>query len=537
MNLDTAIQEAIDESLGMWRYRWHALALAWLIALGGWLWALQLPNEWEAKARVYVDTDSLLDPLMQGLAVKQDAYDKITLMSRALLSRPQLQKVALETGLQVRAPTPEEFDKLLDSLETRINFKETSQQKLFAITFRDTDPIMARAVVNSLLNRFMDESFGENATESKSAQEFIERQIEENELRLIEAENRLAEFKKRNVSMMPGSDGDYFQRLQGAENNVRMLRAELEQVELRRAELLRQIEGEEPTFGIMIPPDGQNTGDVNDMDSISSPEIAEIERALRNRLLTVTEKHPDVIRMKEQIAELKRKRMEELSSGTGSTTSQPTFQPQGPGGEFNVDENPVYQHMRIELSQSEVQLVGLRAALAEEEKRVEYLSQMVDTIPEVEAELIRLNRDYGVVKAQYDSLLSRLESARLAEDIQQDTKDVTFRIIDPPYVPFQPSGPNRLPLLAATLIAAIGAAAALSYFLSQQNPVYFSARSLRNRTGLPIFGVVGITESGRKSRGGYLFMAGLAGLVFTWLLMVVTEQKLIELLDLISTST
>ena len=488
MSLDTAVRDLIDESLGMWRFRWAALALAWIVAVGGWIWALQLPNEWEAEARVYVDTDSLLAPLMDGLAVQQDAYDKISLMSRTLLSRPHLQAVALETGLQVRAPTPEQFESLLEKLETNIGFQETSQQKLFTITYRDHDPIMARAVVNSLLNRFMDGSFGENQSESQNAQEFILRQIEENETRLLEAEDRLADFKKRNVNLMPGSDGDYFQRLQQSQALVAGLKAKINQVELRRDEILRQLEGEEPSFGLMGAPGGAvsvgGTGNTGSVNTANGQKIAELEAVLKNMLLNLTEKHPDVLRIKQQIESLKNADSELPASSSEPPPLAGLDTLSGSSASQDLERNPVYQHMRIELSTGEMELVSLRASLEEEQKKVAFLSRMVDTIPEVEAELKRLNRDYNVVKAQYETLLARLESAKLSEEMQQDTKDVTFRIIDPPYVPIAPSGPDRLPLFTATLIFALGAAAALSYLLSQQSPVLFflSQAAHKNRS-------------------------------------------------------
>jgi polysaccharide chain length determinant protein (PEP-CTERM system associated) len=393
---------------------------------------------------------------------------------------------------------------------------------------------MARVVVQSLLNHFMDESFGENQSESQNAQDFILKQLGENEVRLLEAENRLAEFKKRNVNLMPGQDGDYFQQLILAKSNTTRLQAITNQVELRRAELLRQLEGEEPSVGIMSSSGGLSAGTIGDSSSANSGQIAQLESQLQNMLLNLTEKHPDVVRIREQIADLRKNDEQEITSQTEATA--PLFNRNTLSGsaENELEGNPIYEHMRIELSTSEVQLVTLRAELAEEQKKVAYLSKMVDTIPEVEAELMRLNRDYGVVKSQYETLLSRLESAKLAEDIQQDTKDITFRVIDPPYVPLTPSGPNRQPMIAAMLIIALCAAAGLTFLLNQQRPVFFSARKLRTDTGLPIYGVIGITKANQKIAAHIWFTAGTCGLFALWLLLLVAERQITDAFHIIT---
>ena len=83
---------------GAWRYRWPALALAWAVALAGWLAVAVMPDRFEARTRVYVDTESLLKPLLEGIAVDRDVMSQVSMMQSVMKSRPNLEKVAPQDG-------------------------------------------------------------------------------------------------------------------------------------------------------------------------------------------------------------------------------------------------------------------------------------------------------------------------------------------------------------------------------------------------------------------------------------------------------
>jgi len=528
MSFDARIRLAIMDALGMWRFRWPALALAWCIAVAGWGWALTLPDQFKAHSRVYVDTESVLEPLMQGLTVRTDTLSQVQLMTRALLSRPQLRAVAQETGLDVRAKSPEELEMLLEKLEMMISIDGSSTPQLFSITYTDKDPVMARAVVGSLLERFMIESLGENRKESQQAQNFIEKQIELDEQRLYEAEMRLAEFKKANVGLLPGREGDYFSKLGSIEGDIFNLEARTRLLNERHSELLRQIEGEEPTFGLVAPigNDGFKSGPSSSVDGA----IANLEKRIQDMLLRLTEKHPDVVRSRETLTDLKNIRDEELKNNSASAafTMQNTPDQFGSGG---LDMNPVYQHMRIELSESEVEMVTLKAELSDKRRSLARLKKQVDAIPEVEAKLTRLNRDYNVVRSRHEAMLTRLESAKLAEDLQTDNEKVAFRVIDPPFVPMAPVGPNRMPLLLVILFVALGAGGAMTYLLNLQFPVFFSALQLSDVTKLPVFGVINDFSNKTGNLSGWLFALGAVGLITVCGLLIVTESITVNALQ------
>ena len=122
------------------------------------------------------------------------------------------------------------------------------------------------------------------------------------------------------------------------------------------------------------------------------------------------------------------------------------------------------------------------------------------TAPQIETEYSQLNRDYGVLKRQYEDLVSRRESAGMSGQLENVAGVADFRVIDPPRASTKPVAPNRLLLLPIALLAAMGAGLGIAFVLSQLKAVFFDARAVRNTIGLPILGVVTLvrTEAARS---------------------------------------
>lgn len=501
--MQDAFAQILSYALGVWRHRWLALVVAWMIALAGWAFVWQMPESYVASARVFVDTNSVLRPLMRGLTITPDIDQRIQMMSRTLLSRPNLEKLARMTDLDLHATTEVEKDALIKRLENSISLVgNRGNASLYSISVKDGNRETARRIAQSLITVFIETSMSDKRQDSSGAQDFLEQQLAESEARLVEAEARLASFKQRNVDVLPGEQGDYYSRLLAARTSLDQARLQLREVENRRRELMRQIDGEDPVFIA-----GGASG------SVESPIDARIQ-ALRlqmdSLLSRYTSKHPEVLRLRGLIAELEAEQQAELERMR-----------EDPGSRFSgLASSPVYQGMRSMLAETEAQAAELRVRVAEYERRVEELGQKVNQIPEVEAELKQLDRDYNVIARQHQQMLERREAARLAGDVESTAGDVNFRVIDPPFVPRQPSEPNKMLLNAGVLIVALGAGGALALLLSLLFPMVTDARMLANTTGLPLLGTVAWNKTPAERRSDVLRLASFAicslGLLFTF---------------------
>src|SRR5581483_11119348 len=207
---------------------------------------------------VFVDPSTALRPVIQGLAIEQDINAELNLVRQSLLSRPNLQKIVAQAGLAPQPLWPAAEARLLNDLAQRIDIEVAAQptgggenavpSKVYTITFDDSDRDRSLKVVRILLDSFMEGTLGGKRKDSAEAQKFVEGQIKEYEAKLSDAEQRLAEFKKHNVGMVPGDQqgGDYFTRLQNEIDAEKKTRTTLEIAMTRRAALAQQLRGEAP---------------------------------------------------------------------------------------------------------------------------------------------------------------------------------------------------------------------------------------------------------------------------------------------------
>jgi polysaccharide chain length determinant protein (PEP-CTERM system associated) len=481
-------------ALGMWRFRWVALAIAWVLSIALWLLVYMLPDRYEASAQVFVDTDSVLRPLLQGLSVEKDVMNDVTMMSRTLVTRPHLERVARETDLDLGAKTQREFDAVLASLERRIHIATTGAN-IYTISFEDKNRDTAVNVVDKLLDSFVEDTLGSGQEDSQQAEKTLKTELDDYERRLTEAEDRLKEFKRQNVGLMPDEHGDYYAQLQAASADLAAVQQSARIANEKAASLARQLEGEEPVFGIMSTNAGG--GRASSLDG----QIAALEQKRSNLLVEFTEKHPEVVRVDQQLQELRAKKQAEMASGTASDlpiVSNP------------LDINPVYQSLKIQRSKVEVELASLRAELGDKQSRVDRLKKMVDVIPQVEAELNRLNRDYDVVKARYAQMLQRWEDLQTGKRVKTGTHQIQFRIINPPFAALDPAGPPRALYLIAAFVASLGAGLGVAFILNLLRPVHHQSKDLMEY-GFPILGSITMNHSVEwlaKTRSANLLLAG-----------------------------
>jgi len=477
----------------LWRRRWWAVVAAWMICVLGWTTVLLLPEKYEATARVYVDARTPLKTYVKDIAIEQDFSAQLALVREALLSRPQLEAVARKTNLDAGVTTTAGMDALIGALQKQIQVVATSvsmnnnggQQSdaLYTIAYKHPQRDKSIEVVRTLLDNFVEGTLSGNRSGANEAQSFLVTQIKALEKRLAEAEARLAEFKRSNVGMLPGERGDFFARLESEMNGLSQAQTNLAVAVSRREELRRQL----AAANQYVPGTSASSGSAGIAGGSSdlSTRIQESESRLEGLLLRFTERHPEVIALRETIVELKQreaKEMAELARGGP-----------GSGAIRSLSVNPVYQSIQMQLNQVEVDIASLRGGVAQHEREVAALSRLRDSAPEVEQEFSRLNRDYSVLKAQYEVLVARLEQARVTDNAAQ-SGIVRFEVIEPPRAAQAPVWPNRSLFMAAALLLGLGAGVAVAVLPHLLRPTFDNTASLARHTGLPVLGAVGLVR-------------------------------------------
>lgn len=511
--MQEAIAQILQHVRASWRYRWFIVLVAWPLCIAGWIYVHSLPDQYQASARVYLDTQSMLRPLLSGLAVQSNAQSEVELMTRTLLSRPNLEKVARMTDQDIKAKTPEQMEMLLTKMLAKINIEDTRRQGLFRISYEDSDPQLAKRVVQALLTIFMENSLGESRKDTDVAQRFLEEQIKEYEARLVASEQRLTAFKRENLGRMPTEGRGYYDNLQAAISELEQAQLDLQEAENRRKELQRQLEDKDSMFGFAGPAVGGSI--TPELDG----RIQTLQSRLDELLLKFTDQHPDVQAVKHTIEDLKKQRTEAAAQAKSGSRSA------------DGSVNPYQAQMQLTVSEADANIAALRARVAAQRKRVEELKKLVNIIPEVEAQLQQLNRDYDVTKSNYETLLARRESATITEQLEQSADTVKFRVVDPPFVPAAPSGPNRPLLSSGALGVGLACGLVFAFFLAQLNPTFDSRRHLVELTQLPVLGGVSMIWTNEQRRKKRIELLGFSMLIAA-LLSVYGGIVAIEMLDL-----
>jgi polysaccharide chain length determinant protein (PEP-CTERM system associated) len=486
---------------GMWHRRWIGLIAAWLVGIIAVAVALRIPERYEASARVYVDTESLLRPLLAGLAIQPNIDQQVSLISRTLISRPNIEKLIRQADLDLNVRGAAEREELIDRVTKSVRLEGVRGSNLYTIVYRDPNPDRARRVVQSLLAIFVESSLGNKQKDSQTAFSFVDEQIKRYEDALRAAETRLKEFKIKYMGVT-GRDRDYFTRLAQVQSQIDSTRMELEANEQARDSYKKELSGEAPT---LLPELGTTSGE------IAVPELDGRINALRkdldDLLRRFTDAHPDVQSTRRRLEQLEQERATVVAERKKNApkASAP-----------NLERSPVYEQLRMSVAQAEANVAASRAKLAGYEAQYAKLKGQAQLVPEVEQEYVALNRDYDVQKRTYETLLARRDAANMGKEVQ-DTGVAQFRVIDPPRTLPDPVPPTRTMLVALSFCVALFAGLLVSFIASQVWPTFHTGRALREMSKRPFLGLVSMLPNPvvlrQRRRSAFLFAGGVGGLM------------------------
>lgn len=504
--MEEILRQALTILRATWKHRHLGMVVAWIVGALAAGVILRIPNQYEATARIYVDTQSILRPLMSGLAVQPNIEQQIMMLSRTLISRPNLEKLIRMADLDLDVKNKAQQEALIDTLADTLKIQGLGRDNLYTISFRDPDPNKSQRVVQALVSIFVESSLGDKRQDTDSARKFLEEQIHNYEKKLEEAENRLKEFKLRNIELAASEGKSGIDRLGELSSQLNVARLQLREAEQSRDAIRRQIAGEEP----VLLPDAPGSE-----SSVSMPEIdARIDTQKRNLdalLQRYTDQHPDVVGTRRLIKELEEQKRQEIQA-------RKKFAAANPGA--SVSNNPVFQQLKVSLAEAEATTASLRARVSEYEERYKRSTALMKTQPQLETELAQLNRDYDLDKRNYEQLVARRDSAELSGDLDSAGSMADFRLIDPPRSSSKPVAPNRLMLFPLGLLLALAAGLFAAFAASQIRPVFFDTKTLREVTDLPVLGMISLipNEARRlKARASlHRFLLATGGLVLVY---------------------
>ena len=167
------LEQIIDYLKGIWIKRRYIMISTWLICPAAWYMVAQLPDVYKSQAKVYVNTQSLLRPLLRGLTVETNPDSQIRLMVRTLLSRANLERISRMTDLDIQANNNEEYEEIIQNLKKTLKISAAGRVNIFTLSVTDKNPQMAKNIVQSALTVFMENTLGETRNDADAAQKFL----------------------------------------------------------------------------------------------------------------------------------------------------------------------------------------------------------------------------------------------------------------------------------------------------------------------------------------------------------------------------
>jgi len=504
----------------VWRKRWYIALVGWGLCVPGWIGVMQLPDRYESQARIYIDTDNLLSPLLRGISPETNVGQQVDFMQRTLLSRPNVEKLTRMAGLGRDAKTDAEREGLYKDVAKRVQIVQNQGRNLFAVSYADPSPEVAQRVVQSVLSIFVESNVGASRTDIEKARQFLDLQVAQYEKQLHDAEERRADYKKGHLDVLSRAGSSFQQSLDAVRTQRTELQGQLEEAKSRRLSLRQQLETVPQFLAIdSLPQYIVARGGEKQLP----PELASLNTRIQDAEKQVdlystrfTDNHPDMIAARRRLAALK----QQYAETEKRLKDEPEPSADDPKAIKTTIPNALYDQVKLKLVDIEATITSLERKIATVDDEARKFESLAATAPNVEAELATLNRDYGVLHKNYDELVARRESAKMADAVETTGDKIQFKIVDPPEVPIAPSGPPRLLLMSAVLFCALGAGIVVAFLMAQLDDTFFTLENLRESVTLPVLGSISRILTPLDRRLGLFralgFATSMAGLLATY---------------------
>jgi len=473
-------RQATSVVRAVWRRRWLGAISAWVAAVVLGVLALAIPERHEARARIYVDTQTVLKPLMSGLAFQPDIDQQVRMLARTLISRPNVERLARDKTIGLPQGDEAQMNRLIDDLTKAIKVELSGGNNLYQISYRDVDGQRANRLVTTLVGLFMDSSADSKRRDSEEASRFIDEQIRSYETKLTEAEGRLKDFKLRNMNVTVVNNQDYFARMSLMTDDIGRLKVALAAAEQSRDALKRELASTEPQVADAAAAATPVMSLTPELDARLDTQRRQLDEMLRR----YTDEHPDVQSTRCTIAQLEAQRNREQDGARSSGQSPSRARAAAAAA------NPMFQRLRVSLAEAEANVASLRGQLGSQSVRLEEIKSQAGRVPQAEAELAQLNRDYDIIRKNYEQLVSRREAASLGVKIDQQSSLADFRLVEPPRVQPKPVFPSRFQMAVGAMLLSLAIGMAAAYAASLLNPTFANESELREFTKRPVLWVM-----------------------------------------------
>lgn len=460
------------------RRKWWFIVPVVLSILIGSLLVWKLPRTYQSTAVVAVSSPRVTPNLVSG-AADVDRSERLRALSQQLLSRPVLERVVREERLDAQASTDRAVNALRSSIgvamsegltpgssASNLTPEAKAQLDSYQLIYQDDTPQSAQRVLNRLAAVFVDENNKMRASRAEDTTAFIEMQLESSQTRLSDVEARLRTAKESYMGRLPEQTNANLQMVAALqrqlESNATAMRGEQDRLSL----IERQMQGIEQ--GLDVGPLGGAAPALS-----AQARVVQLRNELAAAQLNYTDKHPEIIRLKDELATAERAAAAERSRPLADRMTI-------------LQANPEYKQLAKDRETTKMRIAELQRQQANASSEIRGYQSRVEAAPRVEQELASLQREYDLERKAYGNLVEKRQTAVLQEDLQMRQGGEQFSVLVPASYPNEPFSPKPLRVLLMAVAAGFIFGAAGVVGREYLDRSVHDARGLRDEFELPV---------------------------------------------------
>ncbi len=410
--------------------------IGWLIVVSaGWV----LPSKYRSETLILVEQQKVPEHYVEpNIAV--DLQQRLQSMSEQILSRTRLMAIAdklhLYRGNDSRAGAEGVVDRMRKDISIDLVRSTNEQISAFKVSYSANSPEVAQQVTSELTSLFIEENLQNRQELSENTTDFLETQLDVARKNLEQQEMRLREFKSRYLGQLPEQTPSNMQILAGLQNRLQSASDSLNQAEQQKL-YLQSLLGQYHASRQASSAD-QGKLVANSVPSATAQKLQQLRSQLADLRSKYTSRHPDVVRLEEEIADTEKAQASQaVNEGDAATGGAALNSDQAPAA------GPILQ-IESQLKATDFEIASRKDEIKKIEADIDSYQQKLNLAPAREQELAAITRDHEQSTANYESLLAKKNQSEMATNLEKRQQGEQFRMIDPPSLPQRPYFPNRL---------------------------------------------------------------------------------------------
>jgi len=456
------------------RYWWIVSTTAVTLASLGFLAAIVLPKKYTSSTVVLVEPPAVSPEVVPTL-VNEDLYRHLASMKEQILSRSRLQPIIEKFHLFADKRQSEHMEDSVERLKNTIEVElmqpmagsANRQPPGFHVSVTFSDPLLARNICQEITSMFMEQNISSREKQVQDTSQFLTQQLAEAKASLDQQDAKLAQFKRQYLGSLPEEQQSNLSLLAGMNSQLEATTQSLSRAQQDKA-FNESLLGQQDAL-LKTAQSGTQSAESLDL------QLASLQEQLSALLAKYTPEHPDVIKLKAQIEDVKRK-----------IASVPETKPNSAAPR----ETPQMQQLRAKIKQDDISIADLSRHQTQIQDQIRLLQSHVQASPMVEQQLKELTRNYQTALDSYNDLLKKQQKSSMAIDLEHQQQSETFRVLDPPSLPLKPSFPKKLYFVGGGFGAGVALGIAILYLLAMADKAMYTERDVELCLKLPVLTMV-----------------------------------------------